>query len=119
MARIFFVLACFATVLLLTNLGVGLWVGDLNGDAAAVKQASEAFVKAKATQDQQAVEEAESNLMQAAKAHEPTKKRHSVHFLLGVFTAVVCVLVNARGLEGAGGINSCISSSLGGKYRIM
>ena len=33
--------------------------------------------------------------MQAAKAHEPTKKRHSVHFLLGVFTAVVCVLVNA------------------------
>lgn len=95
MARIFFVLACFATVLLLTNLGVGLWVGDLNGDAAAVKQASEAFAKAKATQDQQAVEEAESNLMQAAKAHEPTKKRHSVHFLLGVFTAVVCVLVNA------------------------
>ena len=39
MARIFFVLACFATVLLLTNLGVGLWVGDLNGDAAAVKVA--------------------------------------------------------------------------------
>ena len=32
-ARIFFVLACFATLLLISNLGVGLWVGDLNGDA--------------------------------------------------------------------------------------
>ena len=41
MARIFFVLACFATLLLISNLGVGLWVGDLNGDAAKLKEASE------------------------------------------------------------------------------
>ena len=95
MARIFFVLACFAITLLITNLGVGLWVGDLNADASAVKQASEVFAKAKASQDEQAIAAAEETLLSAADAHEPTKKRHSLHFLLGVFTAVVCVLVNA------------------------
>ena len=47
-ARIFFVLACFATVLLISNFGVGLWVGDLNGKATAVKEASNAYAPASA-----------------------------------------------------------------------
>ncbi|MBA62211.1 MAG: hypothetical protein CMJ76_07580 [Planctomycetaceae bacterium] len=94
-ARIFFVLACFATLLLISNLGIGLWVGDLNGDAAAVKEASQVYTRARIKQDEQAIEEAEAALRVAADNHQPTKKRHSLHFLLGVFTAVVCVLVNA------------------------
>ena len=95
MARIFFVLACFATLLLISNLGVGLWVGDLNGDAAAVKEASEVHAQARSRQDEAAIEAAELGLRQAAEKYTPTKKRHSLHFVLGVFTAVICVLVNA------------------------
>lgn len=94
-ARIFFVLACFATVLLISNFGVGLWVGDLNGNASAVKEASNAYAQARVKMDEQAVAAAEAALRLAAENHAPAKKRHSLHFLLGVFTAIICVLVNA------------------------
>ena len=95
MARIYFALACFATLLLISNFGVGLWVGDLNRDAAAVRQASDALAAARFQQDSAAIEAAEAELIAAADRHEPTKKRHGLHFLLGVLTAVICILVNA------------------------
>ena len=73
-ARIFFVLACFATVLLISNFGVGLWVGDLNGNASAVKEASNAYRQARVKMDEQAVAAAEAALRLAAENHAPAKK---------------------------------------------
>lgn len=95
MARIFFVLACFATVLLISNFVVGLWVGDLNGAAAAVIDANGNYTEARRTKDEQTMKEAKAALEVVNENYAPVKKRQSLHFLLGVFTAVICVLVNA------------------------
>jgi len=93
-ARIYLALAGFAGCLLIANFAVGIWVGDLNGGAATMQTEASRLRLARGGGDQQQIAEAQQSLVAAADELAPIKKRHGVHFLLGVLSALVCILVN-------------------------
>jgi len=93
-ARIYLALTGFAGCLLIANFAVGIWVGDLNGGAAKMQMEASRLRLAREGGDEQQIAEAEESLVVAADALAPVKKRHGIHFLLGVLSALVCILVN-------------------------
>lgn len=94
MARIYLVLASFAVSLLIANFGVGIWVGDLNGVAERVQRGARQYNVARGNGEQGAIDDARESMLSSSAELTPIKKRHGIHFLLGVLSALVCVLVN-------------------------
>ena len=94
MARIYLALASFAIGLLIANFGVGIWVGDLNGVAERVQFEAQQYKIARGNAEQGAIDDARESMLAASAELTPVKKRHGIHFLLGVLAALVCVLVN-------------------------
>ncbi|MDC0574341.1 hypothetical protein OAO39_00260 [Pirellulaceae bacterium] len=94
MARIYLVLASFAVSLLIANFGVGIWVGDLNGVAERVQRGARQYNVARGNGEQEAIDDARESMLSSSAELTPIKKRHGIHFLLGVLSALVCVLVN-------------------------
>ena len=92
MARIYLVLAGFAGCLLIANFAVGIWVGDLNGGAAKRQTEAIRLRQARGGGDEQQITEARQSLIAAVNELAPVKKRHGIHFLLGVF-------INLRDIE--------------------
>jgi hypothetical protein len=93
-ARIYLVLAGFAISLLIANFGVGIWVGDLNGVADRVQLGAQQYKIARGNGEQGAIDDARESMLAVSAELTPVKKRHGIHFLLGVLSALVCVLVN-------------------------
>jgi hypothetical protein len=93
-ARIYLVLASFAVSLLIANFGVGIWVGDLNGVAERVQRGARQYNVARGNGEQEAIDDARESMLSSSAELTPIKKRHGIHFLLGVLSALVCVLVN-------------------------
>ena len=98
MARIYLVLAGFAVSLLIANFGVGIWVGDLNGVADRVQLGAQQYKIARGNGEQGAIDDARESMLAVSAELTPVKKRHGIHFLLGVLSALVCVLVNGIGM---------------------
>ena len=94
MARIYLVLGSFAISLLIANFAVGVWVGDLNGVAERVQRRAQQYKVARGNGSQGAIDDARESMLAASDELAPIKKRHGIHFLLGVLSALVCVLVN-------------------------
>ena len=94
MARIYLALAGFAGCLLIANFAIGIWVGDLNGGAAKRQTEAIRLRQARGGGDEQQITEARQSLKAAVDELAPIQKRHRVHFLLGVLSALVCILVN-------------------------
>ena len=94
MARIYLVMAGFAISLLIANFGVGIWVGDLNGVADRMQLGTQQYRVARGNGEQGAIEDARESMLAVSAKLTPIKKRHGIHFLLGVLSALVCVLVN-------------------------
>jgi hypothetical protein len=93
-ARIYLVLASFAVSLLIANFGVGIWVGDLNGIAERVQLGARQYKVARGNGEQGVIDDARESMLSSSAELTPIKKRHGIHFLLGVLSALVCVLVN-------------------------
>jgi len=93
-ARIYLVLGSFAVSLLIANFGVGIWVGDLNGVADRMQHEAQQYKVARGNGEQGAIDDARESMLAASAELTPIKKRHGIHFLLGVLSALVCVLVN-------------------------
>jgi hypothetical protein len=93
-ARIYIALASFAVSLLIANFGVGIWVGDLNGVADQMQLEIRQYQVARGSGEQGAIVDARESMRAASVELSPIKKRHGIHFLLGVLSALVCVLVN-------------------------
>jgi len=93
-ARIYLALASFAIGLLIANFGVGIWVGDLNGVADRMQLEAQQFKIARGNGEQGEIDDARESMRAASAELTPVKKRHGIHFLLGVLAALVCVLVN-------------------------
>ena len=124
MARIYSVLVVFALVLLVSNIGLGWWVGDWNGlvqEQQAVRQRVVKLKKSvsiekhqlraleqsslspqKLAEARQTLQRLEKELQQQQRKQDEVLKRflpmrgwQTVHFLLGVLAALVTVLVNS------------------------
>jgi hypothetical protein len=100
MARIYLALALFATLLLVANLVVGLNGGDANGVAAEYLEARDALeVVARQQARGEAVtvelEAARSTLEAVTDRYQPIRISQRFHFLLGLLSALVVVLVNS------------------------
>ena len=87
-------MAGFAISLLIANFGVGIWVGDLNGVADRMQLGAQQYRVARGNGEQGAIEDARESMLAVSAKLTPIKKRHGIHFLLGVLSALVCVLVN-------------------------
>jgi hypothetical protein len=87
-------MAGFAISLLIANFGVGIWVGDLNGVADRMQLGTQQYRVARGNGEQGAIEDARESMLAVSAKLTPIKKRHGIHFLLGVLSALVCVLVN-------------------------
>jgi hypothetical protein len=93
-ARIYLVFASFSVILLIANFGVGIWVGDLNGVAERVQRGARQYKVARGNGEQGLIDGARESMLSASAELTPIKKRHGIHFLFGVLSALVCVLVN-------------------------
>jgi hypothetical protein len=98
MTRIFLGLACFAFALLTINLFLGLSIGDYNGSASNWRQAiSEvrAIERTRPKRDDPELLAARERQQRTNESMEPMRGRVRVHWLFGLASALVTVLVNS------------------------
>lgn len=98
MTRIFLGLACFAFALLTINLFLGLSIGDYNGSASNWRQAiSEvrAIERTRPKRDDPELLAARDRQQRTNESMEPMRGRVRVHWLFGLASALVTVLVNS------------------------
>lgn len=98
MTRIFLGLAAFAFALLAVNMFLGLLIGDYNGAAATWRTALaevRAIERTRPKRDDPQLLAARDRQQQANVAMEPMRGRVRVHWLFGLASALVTVLVNS------------------------
>jgi hypothetical protein len=96
LARIFFALALIAIAMLVTNLILGLMIGDFNGAAQRNVAAKRQLETLKPSQTSpEVVRQAEQDRRAALLELGAMKPRRDIHFLLGVAASLVTVLVNS------------------------
>ena len=97
MVRIFSALAVVAVLLLAANFLIGLWIGDFNAAAQRYRQARFQFDKV--SRDRQATEsevsQARQAVLDALAAAASPRSRLTIHWFLGVASALVTMLVNS------------------------
>jgi len=96
-SRIFSVLAVIAWLSLVANFFVGLWVGDFNGVATAYREAYEELQQVKFDPDKSATDKtaAQEKLKLADEAKREPRYRMTLHFYVGVASALLVILVNS------------------------
>ena len=95
MARIFLSLSLFSLLLIVANYVVGLYSGDFNGAAAKLSQSERALRMRQGIGAPQETEKLEQQFLAAQEEFEPLRRQATIHILLGLGAALVCVLVNS------------------------
>ena len=96
MSRIFFSLALFATLLLVTTMVLGLNIGDYNGPYQRVlKIQQELTTGDSSSRTADKVEAAEETIDQLFDELAPMRSRSSLHKMVSILAAIVTVLVNS------------------------
>ena len=103
MARIYFVLALFATSLLVANLVLGLSGGDANAVASEYLLARDSLhdlarQKEMGEDVEKELADARSTFAGVKDRYQPIRSWQTFHFLLGLLAALVVVLVNSISL---------------------
>lgn len=85
----------FSLLLIAANYVVGLTTGDFNGAAAKLSGSERAWRMRRDSGAEQELDQLEREYVVAQEEFEPLRKRATVHILLGLGAALVCVLVNS------------------------
>lgn len=97
LARIFFALALFAVLLLVTNLVIGWTTGDVGGGWQELMSASRELQRMETTPgaSPEDVQAGRDQLARLANDYKPVRSRMQLHLLVGLLAALVTVLVNS------------------------